>query len=732
MKKLALLFTAILLLSGCERKFGEFYDPPKGLEGDIYTQLSTDPNLSIFVSAIDKVPGLKEELSASGLFTVMAPDNEAFKKFFASGASTYNSVEDIPKEELASMVKFHIMKWMIFRDQFLGASSPDIFKYETRSTTSYTEPLIGGSSKSLFYTPKNLQVYTPGYFNHYNVTDADYSDVYGSDARINSDTQLNVMGASVNTIDIAAGNGVYYVINEVLTPPRNIAQELENNEEYEVYYKLLKKQFVTYLFNLSGTNAQGNKGDVDGDGVVDSLWVRTFTTDFNMDVENPKTPNGKNLLSLTAFIPSAKSFQEYMNTQLLPYFNNDPNSIPEPTLNLLFDSHITNTMDWPSKIDRNQVVNILGDKMSVDRSDIESVEMKSNGLFYRTSRVIEPKIFEAAPGPVFFSPEYTYFAQMILKTGLMSALASEGMEFTVFAPTNAAFYEQNIEWIQYPIKGNPGFYRLKEGADPTPISVKELTSILGNHVVLNKSFSTSDMEDGFYLTQNSRYVVVDNGQLFASNREMIPSIIDADRKMSNGYFHGIDKVLIAPEYTLYGAVNAANRSESDTINYQYKKFKELCAAADIMKSDFVDITSVNSEKKFTVFIPSNEAIKEAQLADLLPKTGDEGTTTLTTADKAKLAKYLRTFFVPNKEMFTDGKLIGTFPTQNLNPKASSPGNDVFYSMTVTASANSLAVKMEDGSTATVSLSDPIGTPQNMICDDGIIHVIDNVFISYYK
>lgn len=82
MKELVLLFIAIFLLSGCERKFGEFYDPPKGLEGDIYTQLSTEPNLSIFVSAMEKVPGLKDELSSSGLFTVMAPDNEAFNEFF--------------------------------------------------------------------------------------------------------------------------------------------------------------------------------------------------------------------------------------------------------------------------------------------------------------------------------------------------------------------------------------------------------------------------------------------------------------------------------------------------------------------------------------------------------------------------------------------------------------------------------------------------------------------------
>ncbi|MCS3050075.1 fasciclin domain-containing protein [Parabacteroides johnsonii] len=730
MKELVLLFIAIFLLSGCERKFGEFYDPPKGLEGDIYTQLSTEPNLSIFVSAMEKVPGLKDELSSSGLFTVMAPDNEAFNEFFATHPS-YHSIEDIPINTLESIVKYHIMKWMIFKDQFLEANTPDIFKYETRSTSSYKESGMVGS-KAIFYTPKNLQVYTPNYLSYYNVLPTDYIEVYGANSHINMDTELNVMGASVKTIDIAAGNGVYYIIDKVLTPPLNIAQELESNKEYTDYFELLKKRFVTYSYNKAGTIAQGNNGDVDGDGVLDSLWVREFATEINLDVESPKTSNNKSLLSLTAFVPSGNAFAEYMKTRLLPNFRNNLDSIPDPTLKLLYSSHITNSMDWPSKIDQKLLVNVLGDNMDLNRDDIESVEMKSNGLFYRTSRVVEPKIFGAAPGPVFFSPDYTYFAQLIMKTGLMSSLSSAGMEYTIFAPTNAAFNAQNIVWLDNPDKGSPGFFRIKEGSDPSSISNTELASILGSHIVLNKSLSTDNMENGFYPTQNSRYIVVDNGLVYGSDRDFIPGFVEKNRQMSNGYFHSIDKVLLPPKYTLYSAISSATRSESDTINYQYMKFKELCAAAGILKTDFVDITSVNSDKKFSLFVPSNEAIIEAQLSGQLPLTGDEGSTILTASEKAKLANYIRTFFVADKEIFTDGKLTGTFVTQNKNVSESTLGNDVFYTMNVSKEGERLKVTMENGTSAYVDVSDPIEHPQNMICQDGIIQVIDNVFISYYK
>lgn len=123
------------------------------------------------------------------------------------------------------------------------------------------------------------------------------------------------------------------------------------------------------------------------------------------------------------------------------------------------------------------------------------------------------------------------------------------------------------------------------------------------------------MENGFYPTQNSRYIVVDNGLVYGSDRDFIPGFVEKNRQMSNGYFHSIDKVFYLLNSTLYSSNKLQQtRSESDTINYQYMKFKELCAAAGILKTDFVDITSVNSDKKFSLFVPSNEAIIEAQLS----------------------------------------------------------------------------------------------------------------------
>ena len=84
-----------IALCDCKREYGDYFDPPSGQESVIYKQRVADPQFSTFVSAIDMVPGLKNELSTSGLFTIMAPNNDAFINFFTSHPN-FKSLDVIP------------------------------------------------------------------------------------------------------------------------------------------------------------------------------------------------------------------------------------------------------------------------------------------------------------------------------------------------------------------------------------------------------------------------------------------------------------------------------------------------------------------------------------------------------------------------------------------------------------------------------------------------------------
>lgn len=722
MMRISVLFLCILFVtaSSCKKEYGPVYDPPTGQEGHIYEQLAGNPNLSIFVSAIDKVPGLKTELSSSGLYTAMAPNNDAFARYFASQA--YKSIDVIPVDELSQIVRYHILKYMLFQVNFLNPgitkTSFEIFKYETRLITSYKDKLANGRQMSIYYTPKQVQVYTPYYFSSNVLTNNDYSTIYGSDAKINTETQLNVMGASVIEKDIAAGNGAIHIIDRVLIPPRNVAQELDGNAEYETYNQLLKSRFLLYAYNQAATKAQGNNGDINGDGLVDSLWNRTYSINSYMDNENAL--NVTSAVSISAFIPSKAAFTNYLNSRFLTSFANI-DLVPSTTLTLLFNSQFTNSLDWPSRVDKGLATSVGGDKIMISRSDINSVKMASNGLFYELNKVVEPAAFTAVTGPTFFSPDYSYFSYMLAQSGLLTLLTNDALKYTILAPNNAAY---DLAGITYSTTPTPNFSRFINSVKTT-MSNSDISALVGTNILVG-DYSVNNLTDGFYLTVNGTYVSVKSGKIEGAVRGDQVSIINPDIKKTNGYFQGTNKVINDPPsstYSIYSMV-AASGSPSPA-PYSYLKFKELCTLAGILSKDFVNITSVDASKKFTLFVPSNEALIAAQVAGVLPKTGAQGTTVLDAAGKSRLFSYLKYFFVGQQQIFTDGKSTGNFLTSKTNVA----GNNL--PLTVSFPSGVLTVTDNTGVQASVLLSNPNNYPQNVIAKDGVIQVIDNAFTSQY-
>ena len=238
------------------------------------------------------------------------------------------------------------------------------------------------------------------------------------------------------------------------------------------------------------------------------------------------------------------------------------------------------------------------------------------------------------------------------------------------------------------------------------------------------------MNDGLYPTQNSSYIVIENNKFHGTERDSLATITDPDKKMSNGYFHGVDKVIYNPQLSINQIITSSNTTVIPAVNPQYLKFKELVSAAGISAKDFVNITAIDVIKKFTLFVPSNDAIIAEQIAGNLPKTGAQGSQTLSTAEKLRLATYIKYFFVPEQEIFTDGKKTGSFPTSKPDP-ASSQANPLFLPVVITYSGNSLTVTDNTGKAANVDVSQPNTFPQNMIARDGVIHIIDDAFSSQY-
>lgn len=183
-------------------------------------------------------------------------------------------------------------------------------------------------------------------------------------------------------------------------------------------------------------------------------------------------------------------------------------------------------------------------------------------------------------------PEFSFLVDAVKRAGLVDVLSSDA-NFTVFAPTNAAFQNLLTEL---------GASKLED------IPVETLRSVLLYHVLSSKVLSTQ-VKSGYVTTSAtgaagknlSLFVNVAGGSVKLDNRATVTQV---DVLASNGVIHVIDKVLL-PNKIVQMAI-------------QDPSFSSLVAA--VVYADLVD--ALNGDGPFTVFAPTNEAF-----ANLLAAAG---------------------------------------------------------------------------------------------------------------
>lgn len=208
MKKFNLLISTsfVLLFSiafiACE---DETQTDNNGMKGkNIVEVASSNPDLSVFVEALEKT-GLDDALSSkSSKFTVFAPTNAAFASLLTElGVSSLN---DIPNETLEKVLLYHVM------DDEARAS---------QISTGYYSTLSEGPAEN-----SKLSIY-----------------VDMSATKINN-------RASITKTDVMANNGVIHLIDKVLLP-MNITQHAAANSSFSSLVAALSKAELVSALNDS-------------------------------------------------------------------------------------------------------------------------------------------------------------------------------------------------------------------------------------------------------------------------------------------------------------------------------------------------------------------------------------------------------------------------------------------------------------------------------------------------
>jgi uncharacterized surface protein with fasciclin (FAS1) repeats len=702
-----LIIILAVLIAACEKKFDEYYSIPDDLIGTILEVLEEEGNYTQFIKAVEMVE-YDDVLGKTGNFTVFAPDDNAFADFFAE--TGYTSLEDLPEEELKGLVFYHIVFWSYSKFKLLyGLGVEDAtIEYETdnfKKETRYRLPMVvetdeRGLEFTVYHENKFIPVFSDEFFTEQELNAAyDYNFFYPNTTY----SGFQADRAEITEFDVPAQNGWIHRINKVLIPPDNHEQILKEREEFSDFYRLVNDRRV-YQYNSNYTAQQANEGDIDDDGVLDSLflkWNSLLTWGYGLDVEDIGGNGQSDMLSVIA--PTNNALQNFLDERTSGYGSLD--DIGEYWMDW-FLSHYFDINYWPSELssmteDWDMDLTSVLVNSNLDESDMVYTQMASNGPFYGIDRYILPKAFETAAQPIFGDRDYEWFCELLVHYMVDILINREEIEYTIFAPSNFAMTQSG-----YSARDGLGGFGLYDNQSPLqPVPRNRATDIVKSHIVFG-ILESEDFEDGTFLkTIQNTYIGIEDGELIGGEDTQTAGILGpAEGGGSNGVVYKISRFMLSP------GRNILNTLTDQVNNPEFDEFHKLLLEAEMIlfNEDFqyLAMENISTGIDYTCFIPTNAVIKQARTDGLIPE------------DKEELKQFLRYHFIEGI-VFDDGKQSGTFQTTRFEDEE----QNTFSTIEIINEKHNLRVRDNMGNIRQV-------VSANIQASDGVIHQLDSLL--YYK
>lgn len=387
---------------------------------------------------------------------------------------------------------------------------------------------------------------------------------------------LFVNTASVTITDLATDNGIIHVIDAVLTPPAMRGEPTSNIVETAIE----AGSFTTLVAALQAA------------ALVDTL-------------ANPDQ-------QFTVFAPTDAAFAMIDPTTLATLLAN-----PDVLSDILLQHVVAGEVDSVTAFTLNGqsattasgamipvAINAQTDTLTFGGANVVTTDIyTTNGIIHVIDMVIVADVDIPAPPQTIVdvatdNGNFTTLIAALEATGLDSVLADTDTEFTVFAPTDAAFA----------LLGQDTIAALLEDTDT-------LTNILLNHVISGAtilqdaavSVAQSDMSLVGVANEAQVALSFNNSRLFVNKSAVSLGDVIAD----NGVIHVIDQVILP--------IPAPNEATGTIVDVALANpdFETLVAA--LTAAGLVD-TLANENETFTVFAPTDAAfdkIPDAVLGALL-------------------------------------------------------------------------------------------------------------------
>lgn len=744
MLRLYLFVLTAVMFAQCRKKaFDEKYDRPDNLQPPIYQQLQSAGRFTSLVKLIDK-SGYKPTLEAGGYWTMFAPNDEAFKLFFAERG--IGSANDIDSATARAMVQYMLIYNAYKEDRLddyqatannTGWTPSIAFRRRTAYYTGfYTDTAAGNKTIVALATNRNnkggtngnyvtgddnnkyITYFTSSYFNTFNLTAADYTYFYPKSEY----TGFNVGEARVVTKDQVAENGVWHELDKVITPLSSIDEYIRNKAQYSSFRAILNRMYTnnTISFIYNATASQRYRVLT---GKSDSVFVKIYSSLLAY------SPNNENFMKeedndgqkdcWTMFIPTNAAVDNYVKNVLCEYYGSIE-QLPLEVITDFLNAHMFPAVVWPSKF--NVTKNIFSEPARFDPvADVIEKKILSNGIFYGTSKVEEADVFSTVYGKAYLNPKYTLMTRLLRSTGLNLLISKSNISVNMLLVPDAVFaaagYSYNSTKDQYEYKSTPTATATTNGVYDKLVRIVKTCVFFPPYKDATDNLSGSGIaksgdagNEGDYIKYNSNKIET-SGLLDAG----ITANVDSAKTTTNGKVYFINQLPVYSEKGVGTHIKKLGESTTSAYNY-FWQYLSNSSYYNTTTTEIVGLTGFS-----TIFIPTNTAITQAVNDGLLPGTGTAPSKApnFNPSDengKDLVRKFIQYHILYGHTVVPDGKTESPMNYDSFLKNAL--GTSLRFTVTTTPGA--LSIKDNYGRVANV-----IVAQSNNLSNRSVIHLLDN-------
>lgn len=732
-KVLIILVLCLTMFASCTSDYLYDKKEPTWLGSSIYGYLESDGHFTNYKKLIDDL-GYADVLKLTGSKTIFAANDSSFAEFYKANVWNVKSYTDLTLQQ-----KKILLNYSMVNNAFLihtlanyydgtvneGAAmrrvtaltALDSISFDIADKVSIGKYWDNYRTKGIHVMKDNsdypLVFFTPQFLSKYAFTDEDFSTLTSGKTRAAND--VFVFNNKLIKQDVVCKNGYVQVLQNVLIPPTNMAQYIQDNSNIEIpsnlrtsifsklldrfcapyfdpaitlQYRLLHPEstdsiFVKHYFADNGpTSSLPSKTSIQGPPALNKL---SFDPGWNT-YQAKTTALEADMAAM--FVPTDDAMNEYLNSGvgvILKESFGSWDNVPDPIVIPFIKEHMRSSMieSVPSRFSK--MVDDQNYQLPVTKSDIKATYTAVNGEVFVTNKVYPPVDYISVYSPVLLSANtkimnwainFTENGYAFYKLYLNSLVN----KYSLFIPTDE-YLDNYIDPIAYG-QDKQGVLKYKYvnktasvtayvyvynkttgivGTNPVD-SIKDNTflknrlwDMLDSHIVVG----SVDKGDGYYLTKANDFIKVEGTGTSmtvkggADINTPTPPHVTKVYSQANGKTYFLDKPISPTLKSVYQVLSE---------NPEFSTFFELLSGVpDDYVEKLFEPQGVDNRVKFfnayryTVYVPTNAALKAALAAKIIPSWDVINAMSLKDTLRApaikKVIKFLKYHFQDNAVFF---------------------------------------------------------------------------------